>query len=95
MAHLKIWKHVRDARDFNNIETVIKFFFLQGKAPKEIHAILTGTLACFLPGQAKCLPAPPVVSAVFHPGRQTSDTVRVTNNLYAYRTGQFGRVKDA
>ena len=30
-----------DARDFNNIETraVIKFFFLQGKAPKEIHAI--------------------------------------------------------
>ena len=31
-----------DARDFNNIETraVIKVFFLQGKAPKEIHAIL-------------------------------------------------------
>jgi len=23
------------------------FFFLQGKAPKEIHAILTETLACF------------------------------------------------
>jgi len=36
-------KHVRDSRDFNNIETraAIKFFFLQGKAPKEIHAILT------------------------------------------------------
>ena len=35
-----------DARDFNNIETraVIKFFFLQGKAPKEIHAILIETL---------------------------------------------------
>jgi len=36
-----------DARDFNNIEmqAVIKFFFfLQGKAPKEIHAILTETL---------------------------------------------------
>jgi hypothetical protein len=35
-----------DARDFNNIETraVIKFFFfLKGKAPKEIHAILTET----------------------------------------------------
>jgi len=34
-----------DACDFNNIETraVIKFF-LQGKAPKEIHAILTETL---------------------------------------------------
>ena len=36
-----------DARDFNNMETraVIKvFFFLQGKAPKEIHAILTEKL---------------------------------------------------
>ena len=54
-------KHVRDARDFNNIETraVIKvFFFLQGKAPKEIHAILTETLACFLPERAKDLSAP-------------------------------------
>jgi len=39
--------HVRDERDFNNIETraVIKIFFLQGKAPKEIHAFLTETLA--------------------------------------------------
>ena len=55
-------KHVRDARDFNNIETwaVIRFFFffLQGKAPKEIHAILTETLACFLPGRAKDLSVP-------------------------------------
>ena len=53
-------KHVRDARDFNNIETrtVMKFFPLQGKAPKEIHAILTETLACFLPGRAKYLSAP-------------------------------------
>ena len=36
-----------DARDFNNIETraVIKiFFFLQGKALKEIHATLKNTL---------------------------------------------------
>jgi len=35
-----------DARDFNNMEkrAVIKFLFLQGKAPKEIHAILTETL---------------------------------------------------
>ena len=32
------------------IQAVIKFFFLQGKAPKEIHAILIETLACFLPG---------------------------------------------
>ena len=37
---------------------VIKFLFLQGKAPKEIHAILTETLACFLPGRAKDLSAP-------------------------------------
>ena len=53
-------KHVRDARDFNNIETraVIKFFFLQGKAPKEIQAILTETLACFLLGRAKDFSAP-------------------------------------
>ena len=53
-------KHARDARDFNNIEkrAVIKFVFLQGKAPKEIHAILTETLACFLPGRAKDLSAP-------------------------------------
>jgi len=52
-------KHVRDARDFNNIETraAIKVFFfsLQGKTPKEIHAILTEILACFLPGRAKDL----------------------------------------
>ena len=54
-------KHVRDARDFNNIETraVMKFFFfLHGEAPKEIHAIMTETLACFLPGRVKDLSAP-------------------------------------
>ena len=53
-------KHVRDARDFNNIETraFTKFLFLQGDAPKEIHAILTETLVCFLPGRAKDLSAP-------------------------------------
>jgi len=35
-----------NTRDLNNIETraVIKFFSLQGKAPNEIHAILTETL---------------------------------------------------
>jgi len=43
-----------DARDFNNIETrpVVKFFFLQGKAPKEIHAILTETLEEYVPSYA-------------------------------------------
>ena len=34
------------------------FFFLQGKAPKKIRAILTETLARFLPGRAKDLSAP-------------------------------------
>jgi len=33
------------------------FFFLQGKAPKEIRAILTETLVSFLPGRAKDLSA--------------------------------------
>ena len=43
-----------DARDFNNMETraVIKFFFLQGKAPKEIHAIMTETLGEHAPSYA-------------------------------------------
>jgi len=42
-------KHVRNTRDFCNIETraVVKFLFLQGKAPKELDAILTETLAFF------------------------------------------------
>jgi len=31
---------------------------LHGKAPKEIHAILAETLACFLPGRAKDSSAP-------------------------------------
>jgi len=44
-----------DARDFNNIETraAIKFFFfLQVKAPNEIHAILTETLGEHAPSCA-------------------------------------------
>jgi hypothetical protein len=49
-----------DARDFNNIETraVIKFppapppTPLQGKAPKEIHAILNETLGEHAPSYA-------------------------------------------
>ena len=43
-----------DNRDFNYIETrvVIKFFFLQGKAPKEIHAILTDILGEYTPSCA-------------------------------------------
>jgi len=43
-----------DARDFNNMEAlaVIEVFFLQGKAPKEIHAILTETLGVHAPSYA-------------------------------------------
>jgi len=43
-----------DARDFNNIETraVIRFFFLPGNAPKEIHAILIETLGEHAPSNA-------------------------------------------
>jgi len=37
---------------------------LQGKAPKEIHAILTETLACFLPCRAKDLSAPSVLAVL-------------------------------
>jgi len=54
-------KNVMDARDFIKIETrtVIKFFFSQqGKVQKEIHAILSETLDCFLPGRDKDLSTP-------------------------------------
>jgi len=53
-------KHVRGARNFNKMETraVIRFLFLQSEAPKEIHVILTETLACFRPVRAQDLSAP-------------------------------------
>jgi len=53
-------KHVKDERDFNNIKTrvVMKYFSLQGKAPKDINVILTEPLVCLLPGRAKDLSAP-------------------------------------
>ena len=41
-----------DGRDFNNIETRAIFFFLQGTAPKEIHAILTERLGENAPSNA-------------------------------------------
>ena len=43
-----------DARDVNNIDTraVIKFFFLQGKAPKKIHVILKEMLGDQAPSYA-------------------------------------------
>ena len=42
-----------DARDFNNMETrAVKLFFLQGKAPKDIRAILTETFGEHVPSYA-------------------------------------------
>ena len=43
-----------EAQDLKNMETraVIKFLFLQGKAPKEIHTILTETLGEYAPSYA-------------------------------------------
>ena len=43
-----------NARDFNNKETraVINCFFLQGKTPQEIHAIVTETLGEYAPSYA-------------------------------------------
>ena len=42
-----------DAHGFNNIETrALMFFFLQGKAPNEIHAILRETLEEHAPSYA-------------------------------------------
>jgi len=50
---------VRDELEFNiEMRAVIKFFPYKAKVPKEIHAILTETLACFLSGRAKDLSAP-------------------------------------
>ena len=47
-------------------------FFLQGKTPKKIHAILAEILACFLPSRAKDLSAPLC----------TTWRVHVLNNIY-------------
>jgi len=42
-----------DACYFNNIEArAVKFFFLQGKAPKEIRAMLTETFGEYAPSYA-------------------------------------------
>jgi len=61
-------KNVKDTRDINNMETRadIKFVFLQDKAPKEIHAILTEALACFLPSHAKELSSPSFVTLYYN-----------------------------
>jgi len=58
-----------DAHDFSNMETraVIKYFFLQGKAPKEIHAILIETLRENAPSYAAVKTGWPNVNVVIFP----------------------------
>jgi len=54
------------------------FFFLQGKAPKKIHAILTETLASFLLSLAKDLSAP-----LYNPPSHGAVTPSVPSGLQA------------
>ena len=66
---------------------MILFFFFQGKAPKEIHAILTETLACFLPARAKDLSAPLYMeefSTVTVPDNTNSTCLCFLKNLIWY-----------
>ena len=78
---------------FNNMETraVIKFFFLQGKAPKEIDAVLTETLACWAkdlsaPGKNQLVPlgtAPDQVMILnFTPFQITLRLIRETGSVF-------------
>jgi len=58
-----------DASDFNNIETrgVINFFFLQGKAPQKIHAILIETLGEHAPSYGTVKTGWPSLNVVIFP----------------------------
>jgi len=51
---------------------------MQSKTPKKLHAILTETLICFLPGQAKDLSAP-----LYNPPSHTAVTQSVPSGLQA------------
>ena len=55
------------------------FFFLQSKAPKEINAILTETLACVLPGRAKDLTASLYNKVIFMDYAARSKILRFSN----------------
>jgi len=58
-----------EAPDFNNMVTqaVIKFFFLQGKMPKEIHAILKEKLGEYAPSYATVKTGRPSLNVVIFP----------------------------
>jgi len=68
------------------------FFFLQGKAPKEIHAILTETLACFLPGRSNFLSAPLHRSIFIFWGENKLYIIKVKLKWSRYRPGVAQRV---
>ena len=88
-------KVVRNARDFNRIETraLMKFLFLKGKTPKEIHAILTEILASCLPGRAEDLSAPLILfSPVMRVGNSTQCTIHThnrTEKISSHSTDNF------
>ena len=82
-------KNVRDACDFSKIEF---FSFLQGKAPKEIHDILTETLACLLPVGAKDLSAPLFVSGYGYIEART-DATQQTNIFWVHIADTFGYIQ--
>jgi len=62
------------------------FFPQQGKVPKEIHAILTEALACFVPGRAKDLSAP--LHHIIH--FNNIETLAVIKFFFSARQGAEG-----
>ena len=62
------------------MRAVIKFFFLQGKAPKDIHAILTETLACL---SRNCVIPVVCVRTLGSVGSQTQLSLRCNYVHYA------------
>jgi hypothetical protein len=87
-------KHVWDASDFRNFETraVIKSSPTQGKEPKEIYAIRTETLDCFLPARAKDLSAPLYIKDNYF--TDTQCTVRNNgSSLFLYYLHKIKRIK--
>ena len=74
------------------------FFSLQGKAPKESHAILTETLACFLPGRAKDLSGPQyfitTVSACLDPSVHVSSVSNFEPNENCTLLGYYAASND-
>jgi len=69
------------------------FFFLQGKAPKEIQAILTETLSCFLPGRAKDLSALLYINCAMFNLRRFSVISNPVRNMLKFRRLAVNKIK--